>query len=254
MVDLHSHIIPNIDDGSRNYEMSVEMLKISKSENVEYICATPHFIPGDKEIDREDYDARWNKLNQLRAVNEINLAIVKGLELYMHPDIPLYYKQKKIWGINDGNYLLIELPMEQFPVYTEDVFYELRIMGLRPIIAHPERNLRIIKDTKLLYDLIEQGTYVQINSGSLLGYYGKEPKRVAEQLIQAKAVHFLGSDGHSLHSRPPKIKDAFKILEKQNLSLAKTIAINEKKLLNNEEIEIGEINRQKKRGILNLFK
>lgn len=254
MLDLHSHILPNLDDGAKNFDVSIEMLSISKNEGVEYICATPHFIPGDFEITRGQYEETWGQLNQLRAINNIPVAIVKGLEIYMHHELPKYYKEKRIWGINDGSYILIELPMEQFPIYTEEIFYELRLLGLHPIIAHPERNLRIIKDSELLYNLIEQGVYVQINSGSLLGHYGKDPKRIAEELVKASAVHFVGSDGHSINSRAPKIKDALKLIEKQNLNLAKIIASNEEKLLSNEEIEIEEIKRQKKRGILSLFK
>lgn len=254
MIDLHSHILPNLDDGAKNYDISIEMLSISKNEMVDYICATPHFIPGDFEITRAKYEEVWGNLNQLRAINNIPIVIVKGLEIYMHHELPKYYKEKRIWGINDGSYILIELPMEQFPIYTEEVFYELRLLGLHPIIAHPERNMRIIKDNELLYNLLEQGTYVQINSGSLLGNYGKEPKKLAEELVKANAVHFIGSDGHNTKSRSTTIKDAFKFIEKKNPSLAKSIASNEGKLLKSEVIEIGEIKRQKKRGILNLFK
>ncbi len=75
----------------------------------------------------------------------------------MHPNLPKLYKEKRIWGINDSEYLLIELPMGQFPMYTEDVFYELMLLGVKPILAHPERNIKIMKDHDLIINLINQG-------------------------------------------------------------------------------------------------
>ena len=254
MIDLHSHILPGLDDGAKDLDTARDMLRISCNEGTNYICATPHYIPYESEIDRLEYDKKWGTLNEIRAEDNSKITMVKGLEIYIHPDLPNLYKQKKIWGINDGKFILVELPMEQFPVYTADVFYELRLLGLYPILAHPERNLRIIKNHDLLYDLIEDGIYAQINSGSLLGNYGSEPKKTAMEFIKSNAVHFIGSDAHNTKSRPPKIAEAYSIFEKLNPSLCKNMVFYEESLLNNREFEKESIKRTKKKGFLSFFK
>lgn len=233
MIDFHSHIIHGIDDGAKSLDMSLEMLKISESEGVEYICATPHFISEEFEITREDYIEKLNNL--VMASKEVNfkIKILPGLEIYMHPNLPKLYKEKKIWGINDSEYLLIELPMGQFPIYTEDVFYELMLLGAKPILAHPERNTKIMKNHDLITNLIKQGVLMQINSGSLLGDYGKEVKKTAEQFITMNMVHILGSDGHNMTSRKTKLKAAYEIVEDKNKVVYNWILENQTNIINN---------------------
>jgi protein-tyrosine phosphatase len=143
MIDFHSHILPGVDDGSKDFETSLKMIRNSIDEGVECICATPHFIPEEHEITREIYNL---KLEQLKCSTiGDHIQVISGLEVYINPTLPKLYKENKIWCINDKKYMLIELPMNQFPIYTEEVFYELRILGVTPILAHPERNIEIIK-------------------------------------------------------------------------------------------------------------
>jgi len=233
MIDFHSHIIHGIDDGAKNLDISLEMLKISESEGVEYICATPHFISEEFEITRESYVEKLNKLVLASREENLKIKILSGLEIYMHPNLPKLYKEKKIWGINDTEYLIVELPMGQFPIYTEDVFYELMLLGAKPILAHPERNIKIMKNHDLIVNLIKQGVLMQINSGSLFGDYGKEVKKTAQQFVKMNMVHILGSDGHNISSRKTKLKAAYEIVEDTNKVVYNWILENQTNIINN---------------------
>ncbi|MBZ9607785.1 PHP domain-containing protein [Clostridium estertheticum] len=249
MIDFHSHIIYAIDDGSKNLDMSIEMLKTADSEGVEYICATPHFITEEFEFSHEEYIEKLDRLVLAAREENLNINILSGLEIYMHPDLPKLYKEKKIWGINDSEYLLIELPMGQFPLYTEDVFYELMLLGAKPILAHPERNLRIMKNYDLVINLINQGVLMQINSGSLLGDYGKEVKKTAEEFVKRNMIHLMGSDGHNITRRKTKIKEAYAIIKRKNQAVYNWIAENQTNIINNvSSLEVLEIKLKKEKG------
>jgi protein-tyrosine phosphatase len=256
MIDFHSHIIHGIDDGAKSLNMSLEMLRISESEGVEYICATPHFITEEFEITKEKYIEKLDRLVIASREENIKIQILPGLEIYMHPDLPKLYKEKKIWGINDSEYLLVELPMGQFPIYTEDVFYELMLLGVKPILAHPERNIKIMENHDLIINLIRQGVLMQINSGSLLGDYGKEVKKNAEIFVVRNMVHILGSDGHNITGRKTKLKAAYEIVENKNKVVYNWILENQNNIIDNiQTSEFLELNLKKnKKSFFNIFK
>lgn len=252
MIDFHSHILPGVDDGSQSLEISKDMLNISISEGVEHICATPHFITGEVEITREDYE---RKIEELKGYyGERDIKILSGLELYINPELPKLYKEKKIWGLNDTRYLLIELPMQEFPIYTEKLFYTLRLEGAIPIIAHPERNTRIMKNNELLVNLVEQGTLVQMNAGSLRGIYGQTVQSCAEKFAGMNLVHMLGSDGHNSTKRSTKILEGYERIKAINEKQYQWILENQKRILLGEEVELPEVREiKKKRSFFDLF-
>lgn len=249
MIDFHSHIIPGVDDGSANMAMSCNMLENAKKEGTRVICATPHYIPEEYEISKEDYEERLFKLR-----NEVkDIEILSGLEVYINPNLVQLYKEGSIWPINYKKYMLIELPMREFPIYTERVFYELRLQGITPIIAHPERNLSIIKNEELLVNLIEQGNLAQMNAGSLTGIYGEHIKKFAEKLLERNLVHVLGSDGHNDNKRRTDIKKALDIIKEKNFNVYEWIISNEERILKGEEVDILEIKMPKKRKLFGIF-
>jgi protein-tyrosine phosphatase len=247
MIDFHSHILPYIDDGSKNFDMSLDMLKLAIDEGTEYICATSHFIPGELELDKEVYFRRLSNLEYLCSLKDVNINILPAVELYMHPDLPRLYKENRIWGINRTQYLLIELPMQQFPMYTEEVMYELRLQGAVPILAHPERNFRIMKDVALLENLVEQGMLAQINAGSLQGIYGKDIKEFAEHLVGRNLIHLVGSDAHDDNRRTTQINGAFEIIKSKNRELYEWIDKNQYSIVEGNTVETLEVRSSKKK-------
>jgi protein-tyrosine phosphatase len=247
MIDFHSHILPYIDDGSKNFDMSLDMLKLAIDEGTEYICATSHFIPGELELDKEVYFKRLSNLEYLCSLKDVNINILPAVELYIHPDLPRLYKEKKIWGINKTQYLLIELPMQQFPMYTEEVMYELRLQGAVPILAHPERNFRIMKEVALLENLVEQGMLAQVNAGSLLGIYGKDIKEFAEHLVGRNLIHLVGSDAHDDIRRTTQISRAFEIVKSKNRELYEWIDKNQYRIVEGKTVKALQVKPSKKK-------
>ena len=225
MIDFHCHILPGVDDGSVNIEMTKEMIDNSLNQGVEYLCATPHFITEESEITLEAYKEKL----QFVKDNIENIEIIPGLEIYIDPELPKLYKENRIWGYNYNKYLLIELPMMEFPIYTEKIFYDLRLMGAIPVLAHPERNLRIMKNPELLINLIEQGNLAQLNAGSLTGQYGTDIKKSAEKLVSRNLIHIVGSDGHNNKRRNTNIKEGLEKIEAINPELFNWIKNNQKK-------------------------
>ncbi|MFL0268821.1 tyrosine-protein phosphatase [Candidatus Clostridium radicumherbarum] len=247
MIDFHSHILPYLDDGSKNYDMSFDMLKLSAEEGTEFICATSHFIPEELEQNKKHYYERLESIINLAKTKNISINILPGLELYLHPELPKYYSEKRIWGINLTPYVLIELPMQQFPMYTDEVFYELRLQGAMPIIAHPERNFKIMKDEGLLKNLIEQGTLAQINSGSLTGIYGKDIQTFALNLVERNMIHLIGSDAHDDKRRTTRLADALEIIKNKNPELYAWMDENQYKIIEGKEVDVLDIKPNKKR-------
>ncbi|ADL50328.1 tyrosine-protein phosphatase [Clostridium cellulovorans] len=233
MIDFHSHIIPNIDDGAENIATTLEMLKISYGEGTSCICATPHFIPEEMEISRSSYDILFKEVVYKKSAN---IKIITGLELYMSPSIPNLWDKKKIWGINDTNYLIIELPLNSYPNYADDVFYELSIRGVKPIIAHPERNIYLQNNLSKMKDLLGKDILFQVNSGSLTGKFGEDAKNTAHDLVKRNMVHLLGSDAHGSDSRTPKIRKAFDLIKDMNLELYNWILSNEENIINGKPV------------------
>jgi protein-tyrosine phosphatase len=254
MIDFHSHILPYIDDGAKNFDISLDMLRISEAEGVKYICASSHFIPGDLELSKNQYTVKLENVRQLSKLKGINVRVVPALELYMSPELPRLYREKKIWGINDNRYLLIEFPMQQIPMYAEEVLYELRLEGAVPIIAHPERNLRIMKEESILETLIDQGALAQLNAGSLDGIYGRDIKNFAEHLVERNLVHLVGSDGHNESTRNTKLSNALEFIKDNNKELYEWIGKNQYKILEGEYVETLSIKKSSKFQFFKIFK
>lgn len=257
MIDIHTHILPFVDDGAVDMETSIEMAHIAASEGIKYIFATPHYI------ENEGYNDKYKNKEILEQVNielkkeDIDIEVILGNEVYITPNIIELIKKEEVSLLGDSNYLLIELPMSQIPIYLEDIIYELKLKGIIPIIAHPERYREIKNDPNILKKYIELGAFAQLNLGSIMGDYGEDIEKTAKILLEHNMIHFLGTDAHSRTRRPPRAKDAIKVLEgiigKERVN--ELIETNPMKIINNEEFEAGHIPEYKeKKGILNFLK
>lgn len=239
MVDLHSHILPNIDDGSKNMEETLKMGRIAEQEGFSKIIATPHYIEGEFILDREQFLNIIKEVNEHFVKNAINIEVLPGLEIYISPDLPSKLKKEEIFTLNNTFYVLIEFPMGNIPIYTEDILYEVRLLGYKPVIAHPERYAKVIEDPNYLKGLIEQGNYVQVNSLSIIGILGKEAKRTAEILLKHRMVHFIGTDAHTSRIRSPRIKEALEQMRQwADNEYVEEILNNGRALIKGEKVDI----------------
>ncbi|MHC1684880.1 MAG: tyrosine-protein phosphatase [Clostridiaceae bacterium] len=197
MIDIHCHVLYEVDDGANSIEEAKKICEISAKQGIKYIVATPHFILKEIEQDIDELEEKIKILNYWCKDNNLDLEILIGCESFIHPLLPQYVLEKKVPTINNGRYLLIELPMEEIPLYTEEILYKLMIKGIIPIIAHPERYSYIRKQPQIIFKLVEKGALIQCNGGSFLGYFGDSIKKCAISLLKHNLVHLIGSDCHS---------------------------------------------------------
>jgi len=257
MIDIHSHILPNVDDGAENIEESIAMARIYLDNGINKVIATPHYIEGYENSIKENNVIALEKLKEALDKEGLDLKVYLGNEIYISMDIPSLIKEGKVATLNDSRYVLIEFPMIDMPMYTESVIYELLLKGYIPIIAHPERYSSIIEDPNILYELISKGALAQLNLPSLEGKYGEEIKNTAEILLKYNMIHLVGTDAHSKGRRAPYVKKSLDLLIEL---VGETVFIeitylNPLKVISNEIISPNTpIKYKKPKGFLHFFK
>ena len=214
MVDIHSHIINEIDDGSRSIEMTINMLKKAEESGTTDIIATPHFMRGRFEVEYKEVIQKTEELKKIVKENNIDINIYVGQEVYYSKNLLEYYNDKIIGTINNTKYMLIELPMLGFDIdEVINTIYELQIRGIVPIIAHPERYKTFIKKPSMINALINEGMLFQMNAGSIAGDFGKDVKKTATKYLEHNIYSVIGSDAHRDRGRDTDMREALNILE-----------------------------------------
>ncbi|EHI99670.1 Protein-tyrosine-phosphatase [Clostridium sp. DL-VIII] len=258
IADIHSHILPGIDDGSENMEMTLEMLRNAERNGTREIVATPHYL-------LEYGDATINEVKALTeevaaAANRegINIKIYSGQEIYYNENIIENFLQGNIGTINDSRYMLIEFPMHGFDNNIVDVIYELQVRDIVPIIAHPERYKPFREEPSLINKFIDAGYLFQINSGSIEGKFGESVRKTASLYLENNIYNFIGSDAHNVECRNSGIRDAIKVLKVTNVTGSlmneKILEESSEKLLNNHEVEFVGKKIKSKKSILSFLK
>lgn len=201
MIDFHCHILPGIDDGAKDWEESLKMALYLYKQGVDAVVATPHYLEGHYTPEPKEIMESTRELQRKLIIEGINLKVYPGCEIYFSLNLPDWVKQGKVLTINNGGrYLLVEFPFVDIPNCTYEVFAALKRLNITPVIAHPERNVVFANDEYCLNKLIEQGCLIQINAGSLTGFYGKKAEKRARILAHLRNAQFLGSDMHGVHS------------------------------------------------------
>ena len=238
MIDIHCHILPDIDDGADSLDTSIEMCKIASIDGINTIIATPHYIPGHKQTINSDMVLKQvDMLNRELESKNIDVTILPGMEIFISHDIMELYEHGDILTLNKSRYMLIELPANDIPIYTEELFYELMIKDIVPIIAHPERNKTIRNNVNIAFEYSLKGILLQVNTESLTGILGKQIQKAAQKFLKNNALHFISTDAHSTNIRVPRMKTVYNYVNKFDSNLADRIFFrNPIHLINNEEI------------------
>ncbi|SDD80518.1 tyrosine-protein phosphatase [Sporomusa acidovorans] len=240
MLDLHCHIIPNIDDGAKNLETSLEMLRIAQQNGTKGIIATPHAIEGEWLPSWKQILEGCELLRQEGAKAGLDIPTYPGAEVAIHQDILNIIQGPGPYCLNGGRYMLVELPAMEIPGFTEDFFFTLQTREITPILAHPERHPILAKNPELLVEWIQRGIMTQINGTSLIGKMGERAKNLAELLLQRDMVHCIGSDAHSAGHRNPDLTAAVKkVVSIAGEKKAKCIiATNPENVINSRDVEM----------------
>lgn len=206
-IDIHSHILPGMDDGSKNMEQSLEMLKIACEEGVETIIATPHNMPGKGCPDREVVAGKVEQLKAAAKEAGLTIEILMGTEYYYREDILEILEQERGITMAGTDKVLIEFEPTTEKKYIRNAVRELLSMGYKPIVAHVERYMKLMdKRFESIIELRKMGALIQVNSGSVAGDNGWKTKRATRALLKAGLVDLLGSDAHSTGRRAPRMK------------------------------------------------
>jgi protein-tyrosine phosphatase len=205
LIDLHSHILPGIDDGAKNLEEAVELAKHSVENGVSRMVCTPHIHQGIFDNNFSSISSAFDLLvNELRKQN-IPLQIAFGSEVRVTPDIINWVTEGTLPFIGeweDKKALLLELPHSHIPPGIENLVRWLLKNGVQPIIPHPERNREIIADPARINTLKRIGCLFQVTAGAFIGRFNEHVQSLAETLLQEKLITYVASDMHSLKRRP----------------------------------------------------
>ena len=198
MIDIHSHLIYGVDDGSKDIETSLKVLSNLSENGVTDIILTPHYIVDTNYVSKKTDNIK--KLKELqREVKKlgININLYLGNEIYIDKDILKYIEENKMCSLNNTEYILVELPMSG--VYEDyiDIFSNLINIGFKVILAHPERYTSFQKDYSLINEVVATGVLLQSNIDSIVGGYGKEAKKTMKYILKNKLVSFVGTDIHN---------------------------------------------------------
>ena len=196
MIDIHSHILNEVDDGSVSLENSIEILKKAEEAGFTDIILTPHFIEGYYENIKSEISPKIKELKQAVYDENIEVTLHHGNEIFLSENTPKLVYDCKAATLANTRYVLFEVPFTTKMMNLEEILNQLIEMGCIPIIAHPERFNFIQEDPSSLIRLLKMGVLAQSNYGSFIGMYGKEAKKTAEILLENRLIQFLGSDTH----------------------------------------------------------
>ena len=259
MIDIHCHILPEVDDGSRSLNESIEMEMIAKEQGITKIVNTSHYHTDFSYKKGEELLKELEDFNNVLKENMIDIEVVIGNEIYYTKDLIKEIDELDFYTLNNSRYILIELPPTNFPKDLCNIVYELKEKNYIPVFAHVERYREVQENPELIYEVINAGAIIQVNSHSILGKSGKELQKVCNTLLNRNMVHVVGTDAHSSKRRTPIFLDAYKyVSEKYSKEMADDLFIkNNNAIINNEALNLPKPYKeeQKKKGFLKkLFK
>ncbi|MGH9641319.1 MAG: tyrosine-protein phosphatase [Terriglobales bacterium] len=205
MIDIHCHILPEVDDGPKSWEVAVEMCRMAAADGITYIVATPH--ANDRYLYERDFLSEL--LDELRA--RVGPAPEFGLGCDFHlsyENLERVLETPRTYTIDSTNYLLIELSNYSIPNNLGECFSRLGDRGLTPILTHPERNQILQQSPHRVLEYAEQGCLIQVTASSLTGFWGERPEVIAHWLLDRSAIHILASDAHDAKRRVPVLSEA----------------------------------------------
>ena len=245
LIDLHCHILPGVDDGSKDLDMSLAMARVAVQQGISHILVTPHHMDGMYLNHKPDVLKKTAAFQDALDAAEIPLTVFPGQEVHLTGDLLKAIEADDILFMDEGGrYLLLELPHSGIPEYTEDMIFELQARGITPVIAHPERNHGFQKNPDRLYDFVEMGCLTQLTDSSYLGVFGKSVESLTAKIINANLGFAFASDAHNFKGRRFLMDAAFnKLVEQSGEQQAKTFNENAKAIINGDDIAMPEITK-----------
>lgn len=216
LVDLHCHLLPEIDDGSESMNESLRLAREAVDNGITHALLTPHHMNGRYINHKQDVIRLTRQFAVVLAKHNIPLTVFPGQEVRINGNLLKALDDDDILFADNGNrYLMLEFPDDDVPHYTNRMIFNLQQRGITPVIVHPERNTMIMDKPDLLYGLLQKGCLSQITASSYVGTFGKKVEKFSRQLIEAGQGYVFASDAHGLPGRKYEIKQAFEKLSNE---------------------------------------
>jgi len=212
-IDLHSHFLPGVDDGVSTVEDALECLRGAGQAGFQAVVLTRHLMSGVYEVPADEAKRRRVELAEAARKAGLTIGLFDGAEHYMD-DFFLDLIEKGPETLAGGKAVLVEMPLLSTPPFVGDVAFRLRVKGLVPILAHVERYREVAKDPRIARDLSEMGYLLQVNLGSLAGFYGRRVARAARWALEEDLVFCAAGDGHGPDMLASAYRDGIKELRK----------------------------------------
>ena len=216
MIDIHTHILPGIDDGAESLDEAYEMALMAVRSGVKALVATPHSNQREDFLDdeRKRQEKAFLKLEQILLQEKVPLKLYQGMEIWSSVDVVEKIKSGKLITLNQTPYALVEFAFDEEPWWIEAIIGELQGAGLVPVLAHPERYFCVQDEPNLLQEWRMQGALAQMNKGSILGRFGWEIERTAEILLRNHLFTCIASDAHHAYVRTTDMKELHYYLQR----------------------------------------
>lgn len=202
MIDLHTHILPDLDDGPSTLEESLDLAAAAWESGTKTIVATPHILNRLSLANNSQISQRYRSFKEVIAEKIPGLTVLLGTEIYFQPNLANFVSYDAGTLNGTRKYLLVEFPLGDIPKMYDRELLSLAKMGIVPVIAHPERNAVILDKPAIAGKIVKMGALLQINSGSLTGMFGRTVRKLAQYLLKMGWVHIIASDMHSFNRGP----------------------------------------------------
>jgi protein-tyrosine phosphatase len=212
MVDVHCHILPGLDDGPENVEISLAMAEAAIADGITHVVATPH--------SSNEHSFDYPRVRALRAELQEKiggrLILATGCDFHLSPEnLDALREDARRFCINQHDYLLVEFNEYSIPPSMDQTLHEIQLLGLRPVITHPERNAILRLQTERLAKWVRLGCFIQVTAGSLTGVFGPGAQKNSLRWLADGLVHIVASDAHNTGRRPLKLQPAFEMVRGQ---------------------------------------
>lgn len=214
-IDIHSHILPGLDDGSDSFEMSMQMLRCAADDGISGIILTPHNKPGHRHRLFSEIMSRVEGLRKMLSEAGISIDLYMGSELYYRNGLLGEFENDIAGTLAGSRYVLVEFNPPEDYEYIRNGIYALLTGGYYPILAHAERYRNVCAEKSRIDDLIEMGCYIQVNAGSVMGKAGPKSKRFVRNMLKQRQVHFVATDAHDMGKRAPHLSDCAYFIRKK---------------------------------------
>ena len=203
--DLHTHVLPGVDDGASTMEYALQMLQNAVASDVTMLAATPHFVGTDDQV--RDLRERFMQLKE--AAKDIPVQLFLGAEMWVDAGLMENLRRGNVLTVNDSRYMLTEFPTNTLPEDFDGMLQEILEFGYIPLVAHPERYMAVCETPQIVYSWLDMGCHLQLTGGSILGEYGKNVQRAAAFLLQQDLVACVASDAHGVNRRSNFLLDVY---------------------------------------------